>query len=162
TAKEKRATYEAELKEREAKLAKLTGKMMAIENEAIKKMPAEEQNAAEGPDRPQVIRKVPRYLDGAKRAEYESLKTFAAALKKKPYPSQALALSVNHCLILPPQAFVMLRGNPHSPGAKVEPGFPKVLGFPDPKLPEPGPAAKSSGRRTLLANWIASQENPLT
>jgi hypothetical protein len=162
TPKEKRERYEAELKEREVKLAELTEKLTAIENEAIKKMPAEEQNAAEGPDRPQVVRKVPRYLEGAKKAEYESVKAFAAALKKKPFPSQDLALSVNHCLKQPPQTFVMIRGNPHSPGVTVEPGFPQVLGFPDPKIAEPGPGARSSGRRTLLANWVASKENPLT
>ena len=38
--------------------------MTAIEDEAIKKMPAEDQRAAEGPDRPQVVAKSCRILDG--------------------------------------------------------------------------------------------------
>ena len=56
----------------------------------------------------------------------------------------------------------MIRGNAHSPGAKVEPGFPAVLGFPDPKIAKPDKDAKSSGRRLVLANWIASKDNQLT
>ena len=56
----------------------------------------------------------------------------------------------------------MLRGNPHSPGPAVEPGFPAILGFADPKIAKPDKDAKSSGRRLALANWIASKDNQLT
>jgi hypothetical protein len=56
----------------------------------------------------------------------------------------------------------MTRGNAHSPAAKVEPGFPRVLDFPDPKIPPAAARAKSSGRRKVLADWIASPDNPLT
>jgi Protein of unknown function (DUF1549)/Protein of unknown function (DUF1553)/Planctomycete cytochrome C/PA14 domain len=58
--------------------------------------------------------------------------------------------------------FVFIRGNPHVPGDKVEPGFPTVFNLPDPPLPEPKAGAKSSGRRSILANWIASKDNSLT
>jgi hypothetical protein len=77
-------------------------------------------------------------------------------------PARAAALSVNHCPVRPPDTFVMVRGNAHSPGARVEPGFPAVLGFPPPVLPKPGKGAASSGRRTVLADWVASPHNPLT
>jgi hypothetical protein len=80
----------------------------------------------------------------------------------RPSAGKELALSVNHCLVNPPDTFVMGRGNPHNPGAKVVPGFPTVLGFPDPTLARPAKGAKSSNRRTVLANWIASKDNPLT
>jgi len=56
---------------------------------------------------------------------------------------------------------VMLRGNPHVVGAAVTPGFPSVLSPPEPRIGEE-PAQASTGRRTALANWIASAENPLT
>src|SRR5262249_18614484 len=45
---EKRGQYDAELKERQARIEDLKKRMTAIENEAIKKMPAEDQRAAEG------------------------------------------------------------------------------------------------------------------
>src|SRR5206468_12054375 len=50
---------------------------------------------------------------------------------------------------------------PRVPGEKVDCGFPRVLGSPDPALRKGAPG-KSSGRRTLLAEWIASPANPLT
>ena len=162
TPPEKRATYEGELRERKAKIAELTRQMTAIEDEAIKKMPAEDQRASEGPDRPQVVRKVPQFLDDAKKAEYRRLGKQRAGLERKPDPSQELALSVNNCAIRPPKTHVLARGNPHAPAAVVEPAFPEVLGVPAPKVPEPAKGAKSSGRRTVLANWIASTDNPLT
>ncbi len=53
--------------------------------------------------------------------------------------------------------FVLARGNPSSKTKKVEPGFPQVLGFAEPKLPN-----GAQGRRTLLADWIIHPDNPLT
>jgi hypothetical protein len=44
----------------------------------------------------------------------------------------------------------------------VRPGFPAVLGLPDPAIPVADKTAKTSGRRTVLANWIASKDNPFT
>jgi hypothetical protein len=56
----------------------------------------------------------------------------------------------------------MVRGNPHALGAKVEPGFPAVFALPQPAIPVPRAEARSSGRRTVLARWIAGKDNPLT
>jgi Protein of unknown function (DUF1553)/Protein of unknown function (DUF1549)/Planctomycete cytochrome C/PA14 domain len=53
--------------------------------------------------------------------------------------------------------FVLARGNPQGKTKKVEPGFPQVLGFPEPTLPN-----TPKGRRTILADWIANPDNPLT
>ncbi|HJZ89491.1 MAG TPA: DUF1549 and DUF1553 domain-containing protein, partial [Gemmataceae bacterium] len=162
TPPEKRAAYEGEYNQRQAKIAELKRQMTAIEDEAIKKMPAEDQRAAEANDRPQVVLKVPDFLDDAQKKEYERLKKERTALENKPDPSGELALSVNHCAVRPPQTSVLIRGNPHAAGAAVEPAFPEVLGAVPLKLPDPPEGAKSSGRRTVLANWIASKDNPLT
>jgi uncharacterized protein DUF1549/uncharacterized protein DUF1553/cytochrome c len=59
------------------------------------------------------------------------------------------------------ETFVMLRGNPHAKGDRVEPGFLSVLAPPQPQITPP-PGAETSGRRLALARWIASKENPLT
>lgn len=61
-----------------------------------------------------------------------------------------------------PETFVLMRGNPQIPGDKVEPAFPQILGGSSPALPQPPPDARSSGRRRVLADWIASPDNPLT
>ena len=156
-----RATYEAELKARKARIATIVGRMMSIEDAAIKKMPAEDQRAAEANDRPQVVRKVPQFLDAAPKAEYETLRKERETLEKKTDPAQELALSVNNCEVRPPPTTILIRGNAHSPGANVEPAFPEVLGSALPVIPAPGADARSSGRRTVLANWIVSPANPL-
>jgi len=57
---------------------------------------------------------------------------------------------------------VLARGDPSTPREEVFPAFPAVLGLPIPRLPKPAPDAPSSGRRRVLADWIASGGNPLT
>jgi len=81
-----------------------------------------------------------------------------------PLPSNSAekALAVTEAGAKPPPTFILLRGNPHVKGDQVQPGFPQVLGAPDPSLVQPATNAKTSGRRTVLANWIASPDNPLT
>lgn len=57
---------------------------------------------------------------------------------------------------------ILARGNPHAPAEEVTPGFPAVLSPPEPTMPEVSDDATSSGRRSVLAGWIASPANPLT
>src|SRR5436305_1861725 len=66
TAAPRRESYEKELKQRGARLAGLRKQLEPLEEEAIKKMPAEDQRASEGADRPRVLRKVPQFLSGQK------------------------------------------------------------------------------------------------
>ncbi len=61
-----------------------------------------------------------------------------------------------------PDTFVLVRGNPHVKGDKVEPAFPLILGGGQPVVSTLPPGAKTTGRRLALANWIASPGNPLT
>ena len=72
----------------------------------------------------------------------------------------------------PPQAInILVRGNAHTPGKPVQPRFVEVLcptkEATSPELPQYRLAVfdyanSSRGRRTALARWIASEENPLT
>src|SRR5439155_1364908 len=111
TPPEKRVLYEAELKDRQARIEELTGRVTALEDEAIKKMPAEDQRAAEGLDRPLVVKKVPEFLADKEKARYQKVKHEIEDLKKKPTPSQELALSVNNCSVQPDETHVLIRGS---------------------------------------------------
>ena len=62
----------------------------------------------------------------------------------------------------PELTHVLRRGNARTPGDVVQPAFLTVLGHPAPKLPARATNALSSGRRTVLADWVASRDNPLT
>ncbi len=156
-----RQLYEEELKKREARVAEIKKLMEAIEDEVIKTLPAEDQRAAEGIDRPQVVsKKVVPLLKGKVSDNYTALKTERTTLEKKPAPpGQQLALSVNNCDKNPPTTHLLVRGSPHAKGKEVKPGFPEVLGLPEPVITA---GVKSSGRRTVLANWISSKDNPFT
>ncbi len=60
-----------------------------------------------------------------------------------------------------PETFVLSRGNPAAPGEKVEPGFPAVLGSPEPPVSTGMKGARTTGLRSLLADWIVSDKNPI-
>jgi len=157
-----RVTYEAELTIREKAKAEITAAMTKLEDMAIRKMPAEDQRAAEGPDRPAVVRKVKEFLSPEDNKEYARLRIELMRLNKTPDPSRELALSVNNCNVRPGPTHILARGNPNAEGAIVVPTFPTVLTTKPAEIPAPGPGARSSGRRTVLANWIATKDNPLT
>jgi hypothetical protein len=102
-----------------------------------------------------------RVLGEAQFARYRKLKRDLKTLAQQRLPSE-MALCVTEAGRQAPETFVLVRGNPHVQGPKVEPGFPLVLGAPGPIIPEPPKGSNSSGRRLVLANWIASRDNPLT
>ncbi len=162
TPPEKRAEYEAGLKKRQARHEELTRLMQAIENEAIKELPAPDQRAAEGPERPKIVAKIVPMLMGKVKATYMAYRREKGELNGQPLPAQELTMAVNNCDPRPPVTHLLVRGSPHAPGKEVRAGFPEVLGLPDPTIPDAKPGAKSSGRRTVLANWIASNNNPFT
>ena len=152
-----------ELKQRDTRRVELEVLTRKIEDAAIKKMSPEDQRDTEGPLRERVLSlRLKDVLTAEQAEEYGKLKNELTTLKKAPEPDRSVALSVCNCLVHPPTTTVMIRGNPHSPGAEVEPAFPSVLNLPAPKIAAPEKGAKSSGRRTVLANWITSKENPLT
>jgi hypothetical protein len=110
---------------------------------------------------PDLLRKEGKRVLGEERfKQYVELKR---RLRQSHFPRDvATALAVTEAGPTAPETFVLLRGNATSKGEKVEPGFPAVLSGTEPVIPLPAAGAKSSGRRTVLANWIASPDNPLT
>lgn len=93
---------------------------------------------------------------------YAEQRARAESLRREEVPGGEYAACVAEFGATPPTTHVHFRGNPNVSGDPVEPGFPEVLGLPDPAPPAPPPDAESTGRRRVLADWIASPENPLT
>jgi hypothetical protein len=61
------------------------------------------------------------------------------------------------------QTCILAGGDPFSPTKPVEPGtLSAVAGIASDELPNFGASDEVAGRRLALANWIASEENPLT
>jgi hypothetical protein len=90
----------------------------------------------------------------------QQLKRRRAELRRQGGASSSI-LCVTEAGRMPRDTFVLMRGNPHVPGDKVDPGFLEVIGTESPEIPQPPPNAKSSGRRSILARWITSADNPL-
>jgi mono/diheme cytochrome c family protein len=102
-------------------------------------------------------------LDDLARKDLEAWKKSLAALDaEKAHAPKALVVSEHGAS--PPDTHVLYRGNPHAepkPENRVVPAFPAILGSPVPVIPTPAAGAASTGRRTVLARWIVSPENPL-
>lgn len=58
-----------------------------------------------------------------------------------------------------PATYRLTAGSWDAPAEEVQPGFLSIVNAEMPKIV---PSANSTGRRTALANWLASPENPLT
>ncbi|QDV21936.1 PSD1 and planctomycete cytochrome C domain-containing protein [Aureliella helgolandensis] len=136
-----------------------------IEQAAIQKMTATEQRATEGAGRRQVLKeRMQQFVDAETWDTYQSLKQEVREIGKQlqnlPPRETVLGLAVLNAH--PEQTFVQLRGSPHAPGDPVDLTFPKLIGGGAPQIPEPPADAKSAGRRRVLADWIASDDNWMT
>jgi hypothetical protein len=62
----------------------------------------------------------------------------------------------------PPPTYFLVRGDPESHGSLMKPGFVGVATYGNPPTEIPRPDGRTSGRRLALAEWLGSQQNPLT
>ncbi len=100
-------------------------------------------------------------LGGARFDEYTRLTKSLADLKQN-RPAADMALCVTEHGTNAPETVIFKRGNPQSPGDKVVPAFLSSLGGGQAVIATPPSGVKSSGRRSALAQWIASRDNPQT
>jgi mono/diheme cytochrome c family protein len=107
-----------------------------------------------------IKKRVPKPVSQETFDRYVALRKQREELKNA--KSSAQALCVKEAGPVPPATFLLKRGNPLAKGDKVEPGYPSVLTDVAPVLPKADPKAQSSGRRRVLADWLASPSNPLT
>ncbi|MFP6825073.1 MAG: PSD1 and planctomycete cytochrome C domain-containing protein [Pseudohongiellaceae bacterium] len=61
-----------------------------------------------------------------------------------------------------PPANFLIRGDPFSLGPEMTPAFLTVATYGDPLTEIPRPNGRTSGRRLALAQWLSSDQNPLT
>jgi mono/diheme cytochrome c family protein len=101
-----------------------------------------------------------KLLGDAWYADYHKLADELERLKREPAPADYALCATE--VPQPPETHVLLRGNAHVPGAKVEPGFPSIVASSQPAISTASPDRATSGRRSVLADWIASADNRLT
>ena len=114
-------------------------------------------------------------LSGADRTRRQNLQN---ELKKIPRPpSLPATMALANTNGVSPRTFILHRGDYQQPGDEVEPGFPAVLRSSRREEAQVTPAQKpdansqpevsplrsaATSRRTALADWLVSPENPLT
>lgn len=90
-------------------------------------------------------------------AAKEELARLEASPLTAPFPASVVAERGTQG----PPEHIHNRGNANTPSDPVVPGYPAVLGGDDAEF-TPNPDANTTGRRLALAQWIASDDNPLT
>ena len=150
----------AALSESRKKIEAVVAQIKAIEDALLPHLEGVERDDFQSEQyRAEIIeRHVPKDVSPVDFRRYQSLAREKSSLER----SRPQALCVSEGGGSPPETSILLRGNPRSPGEKVEPGFPSVITPESPGLPAPADDARSSGRRAVLADWIASPKNPLT
>ena len=100
-------------------------------------------------------------LSKEERVAYEKLQKDLKATQNRHVPG-VWATTVTSTGPKVKDSHILLRGNPHVEGDRVEPDFPGILRNVSAVIPAVDESAKSPGRRQVLADWLASGENPLT
>ncbi|HTU20826.1 MAG TPA: PSD1 and planctomycete cytochrome C domain-containing protein [Gemmataceae bacterium] len=146
----------------EQKRDELQGALSVFETDFRKLYEQIHGKAPERRELPRLIRSEgPKLLGGERYQRYAERRRELQILMRRKIGGEA-ALCVTESGGHAPDTFVLLRGNAHVKGDKVEPAFPVILGGVKPILPTLPSGAKTCGRRLALANWIASPDNPLT
>ncbi len=163
TARERQATATADW---EAKLAEVKKQILAVEDAIKNKLPGGEIDdfKFDGKRREILRKQRGKLISKDDHDRYESLHKDRNDLERQRPRSLEQALCVKE-EGQPRDTFLLLRGNPQSLGDRVEPAFPSVLQASNakpPELPAHREGSESSGRRRVLADWIASPTNPLT
>lgn len=94
----------------------------------------------------------------------EELKEKIAELEKSKPPALPSAMAITDPTATPANSYFLHRGSTLSKGSVVAPGPPLVLSDSNVEMafPKPMPQAKTTGRRLALAQWLVSEQNPLT
>ena len=127
---------------------------------ADKRSPLEQQIAAMVAKQVYSERRfAPTQLKGDEKKEWDGLvKQLAAFDADKPKPPDTVHAMTDLGKECPP-THLLKRGDCRKPDGVIPPAFLSAITAAAPKVQ---PTESTSGRRTALANWIASAENPLT
>jgi hypothetical protein len=98
------------------------------------------------------------------RKKTEEVKKQIDDLEKSKPLALPLAMAITDPTPSPANSYFLHRGSTISKGSPMEPGPPLVLSPSGREVvfPKPAPQAKTTGRRLALAEWLASEDNPLT
>ena len=137
--------------------------LQKLESLFLEDLPEKDKEASlDENKRAELLEKVLSTRPETQRKRYDNLKSDIEHLDQNKVAPLPEALTIKENGSRAPKTYVLLRGNAHARGDRVEPAFPEVLGFDKPILKTVNEEAPSSGRRRVFAEWVAGDENPLT
>jgi mono/diheme cytochrome c family protein len=159
---EEQSQFREVLAEHDRRVAALAEKLRAIDEPIQQKLVGGERDDFKHPrSRLPILKEhIGELLSQAEFDDYAELRRQWDRLQRERPKAAEQALAVKEDAE-PRETFILLRGNPQNKGDAVEPGFPSVLGV-DGSARKAERAGESSGRRRVLAEWIASSQNQLT
>ncbi len=160
----KRDTYRKDTEDRKRRLAEAERELRRTDDLARKQLKAGELDDYNfEANRIPILKKyLGQWVKPEAFKKYETAFAERKRLRATSGKNAEMALVVTEHKNAPPPTHILKRGTPSLKGDVVEPAFPQILDFPKPKLPKKAAGDLSSGRRTVLAQWIASGKNPLT
>jgi hypothetical protein len=104
---------------------------------------------------------VGKALKGADRQRWEDLNRQLDGLKTLKPPDLPVGIGIMDVGREAPRTFTLAVGVYDAPKEEVQPGFLSAVAAPPPQIVPPA-SLPSTGRRTALATWLTSPDNPLT
>ncbi len=155
--------YATEIAAHKAKVEALSKRIEAVHKRVEDDLSPREKEEFQKPEARLALlqKRAPKIFSQAELDDYVARVKERSDLESHPPKSLQMALAVVEEGKTARDTFVLMRGNAHAPGDRVEPAFPEVLSPPRPVIVPPADG-ESSGRRRTLADWIASPANPLT
>lgn len=134
----------------------------AVAKTPEQRTPYEEQMAhrAKVISEPSLFLAMPR-LKGEKKKRFDRLKAELAKFDRLYHSEEPIGAGMRDLGPVAPPTHILAVGNYQRPLEQVEPGFLTILDPNPAKITAPI-GMPSTGRRTALANWLASPANPLT
>jgi len=102
-----------------------------------------------------------KMLKGEAKAKYATLKSELDKFASLHPGEMPLGIGMHDLSRQAPKTFVLKAGAYDAPETEVQPGVLSILDPNPARVPEV-PAQSTTGRRTALANWLTSPDNPLT
>jgi hypothetical protein len=150
---------------RNAKLAKLPEEVReAHETPEEKRTPAQRERAQETQRQVNINQAdVVKEMTAEEKAKHKDLQEQIKKIETK-RPKVPVALGIEDASGKATKTYLLERGEPANKGEEVQPGFPIALVASHASVPAKieQPRPSTTGQRSALANWIASEQNPMT
>ncbi len=109
-----------------------------------------------GPD------EVGKSMKGEVKQQWQALNKQMAEFTRSRPPAPPTAMTLTDVGPVAPTTYLLRRGDWRHPEREVAPGFLSAIDDQLAAIPTPAPGARTTGRRTALAEWLTRPDHPLT